>query len=537
MVDYSLSANTSSPFQSSSRHTGPAPTSAFGPKRFISRSSFSRSRANDSDCLRSPECSRLLQSRPPNAPRPSLQITDDNVLFANTKQLGQRCLLRKSMVSQLNRESITQSLFNDSHNCIEDNAQDRYISIPKTSTPFVKRGAKFNLKNELLNSALIGAPRLALNLSVLSNSSENSDQDALDQCVIDSDSKSSNKLEKFDQVPHSPPTSRSSPIQTSIFVPKTDRCVPPDGEVSQQQDDLSFNQFRCRICLDEGELEGPLMSPCRCKGTVGLVHRNCLQRWLYESGKVKCELCGYEYIMTPSRRRSLPTFTRPRSYTRLDLFCAWLRSNTTRRHLMADIICLVLLTPSTYIGVYFCIVGAMGFAMENPFAWQAIGLWLLAILLIILLTSWMILAIRHHVSTFQRHMYYQRERERLENERFAALPRWRFSIQPRPRGSSLFLRSSTEREATGDLGTLISSESGPPTPVSNLHCSNPHGDFEFQAHIIPQGSSEHSGPISPKFVVSVALSTVPEVTEEYTHPSTEHGSPNMKFQPNFEITR
>ncbi|OON15618.1 hypothetical protein X801_08574, partial [Opisthorchis viverrini] len=126
-----------------------------------------------------------------------------------------------------------------------------------------------------------------------------------------------------------------------------------------------------------------------------------------------------------------------------------------------------------------------------------------------------------------RHMFYQRERERLENERFAALPRWRFSIQPRPRGSSLFLRSSTEREATGELGTFMSSESGAATPISSLHCSNPHGELEVQAHIIPQVSSEHSGPITPKLVVSVALSTVPEVTEEYTHPSTEHGSPNM----------
>lgn len=33
----------------------------------------------------------------------------------------------------------------------------------------------------------------------------------------------------------------------------------------------------------------------RCRGTVALVHVECLERWLTESGRTRCELCGYRY--------------------------------------------------------------------------------------------------------------------------------------------------------------------------------------------------------------------------------------------------
>ena len=33
----------------------------------------------------------------------------------------------------------------------------------------------------------------------------------------------------------------------------------------------------------------------RCRGTVGLIHVECLERWLTESGHTRCELCGHRY--------------------------------------------------------------------------------------------------------------------------------------------------------------------------------------------------------------------------------------------------
>uniref|UniRef100_A0A1B0D7C6 Uncharacterized protein n=1 Tax=Phlebotomus papatasi TaxID=29031 RepID=A0A1B0D7C6_PHLPP len=37
------------------------------------------------------------------------------------------------------------------------------------------------------------------------------------------------------------------------------------------------------------------ISLCHCRGTVGLVHRHCLEKWLNESGKTECELCHFRY--------------------------------------------------------------------------------------------------------------------------------------------------------------------------------------------------------------------------------------------------
>lgn len=48
----------------------------------------------------------------------------------------------------------------------------------------------------------------------------------------------------------------------------------------------------CRICLEE---EGTFVQPCKCKGTTGYVHQKCLNRWVEESNKNKCEICNFEY--------------------------------------------------------------------------------------------------------------------------------------------------------------------------------------------------------------------------------------------------
>jgi len=38
---------------------------------------------------------------------------------------------------------------------------------------------------------------------------------------------------------------------------------------------------RCRFCYDDEECEeNPLILPCKCKGSVGLVHFNCLKQWI-----------------------------------------------------------------------------------------------------------------------------------------------------------------------------------------------------------------------------------------------------------------
>ena len=63
----------------------------------------------------------------------------------------------------------------------------------------------------------------------------------------------------------------------------------------------------CRICLGEEDepLTNPLFSPCKCAGSMGLIHLDCLKEWLkskkiqrigeivstYFWKNLECELC------------------------------------------------------------------------------------------------------------------------------------------------------------------------------------------------------------------------------------------------------
>ena len=42
-------------------------------------------------------------------------------------------------------------------------------------------------------------------------------------------------------------------------------------------------------------LQGELLSPCRCCGSVRCTHHPCLIKWISERGSWACELCYYKY--------------------------------------------------------------------------------------------------------------------------------------------------------------------------------------------------------------------------------------------------
>lgn len=84
--------------------------------------------------------------------------------------------------------------------------------------------------------------------------------------------------------------------------------VPPptDGSVSEASDDPV-----CRICYMEGDAEQPLISPCRCDGSIRYGHQSCLKRWVLTSKKFSCEICGYEYNVQ-HKLKPIMTWTFPR---------------------------------------------------------------------------------------------------------------------------------------------------------------------------------------------------------------------------------
>ncbi|NWX43760.1 MARH3 ligase, partial [Steatornis caripensis] len=52
----------------------------------------------------------------------------------------------------------------------------------------------------------------------------------------------------------------------------------------------------CRIC-HEGSSQEDLLSPCKCTGTLGTIHRSCLERWLSSSNTSYCELCHFRFAV------------------------------------------------------------------------------------------------------------------------------------------------------------------------------------------------------------------------------------------------
>lgn len=52
----------------------------------------------------------------------------------------------------------------------------------------------------------------------------------------------------------------------------------------------------CRICHNTGGEENePLHRVCWCKGTMGAVHKSCLETWLSAVYSDKCPICHYHF--------------------------------------------------------------------------------------------------------------------------------------------------------------------------------------------------------------------------------------------------
>ena len=55
-------------------------------------------------------------------------------------------------------------------------------------------------------------------------------------------------------------------------------------------------ESECRVCRDTGTESEPLLSPCKCDGSIKFVHESCLLRWLSVKKIDSCELCGHRFV-------------------------------------------------------------------------------------------------------------------------------------------------------------------------------------------------------------------------------------------------
>ncbi|KAM6986788.1 E3 ubiquitin-protein ligase MARCHF3-like [Aplochiton taeniatus] len=137
----------------------------------------------------------------------------------------------------------------------------------------------------------------------------------------------------------------------------------------------------CRICHDGGCHE-ELISPCECAGTLGTIHRSCLEHWLSASGTSFCELCHYQFNV---QRKSRPLFE-------------WVRNpglQQEKRTLFGDLVCFLLITPLATISGWLCLRGAVDH-LHFSSRLEAVGLIALTVALFTIYLFWTLVSLRYH---------------------------------------------------------------------------------------------------------------------------------------------
>ena len=122
-----------------------------------------------------------------------------------------------------------------------------------------------------------------------------------------------------------------------------------------------------------------LISPCDCTGTLGLVHKSCLEKWLSASNKTECEICKYRFN----------TSRHPRSVWQ------WFRSHqglNCHQGLYGDVLCLLILTPPCLVSIYLCGMGSAMYMRHG--LWEAMGLAMLCCFLFATFLLWVVITVR-----------------------------------------------------------------------------------------------------------------------------------------------
>uniref|UniRef100_A0AAA9S9H9 E3 ubiquitin-protein ligase MARCHF3 n=1 Tax=Bos taurus TaxID=9913 RepID=A0AAA9S9H9_BOVIN len=129
----------------------------------------------------------------------------------------------------------------------------------------------------------------------------------------------------------------------------------------------------CRIC-HEGSSQEDLLSPCECTGTLGTIHRSCLEHWLSSSNTSYCELCHFRFAV---ERKPRP-------------LVEWLRNpgpQHEKRTLFGDMVCFLFITPLATISGWLCLRGAVDH-LHFSSRLEAVGLIALTVALFTIYLFW-----------------------------------------------------------------------------------------------------------------------------------------------------
>ncbi|XP_014481638.1 PREDICTED: E3 ubiquitin-protein ligase MARCH2-like [Dinoponera quadriceps] len=139
---------------------------------------------------------------------------------------------------------------------------------------------------------------------------------------------------------------------------------------------------------------GPLISACKCRGTVALVHVECLERWLTESGRARCELCGHRYAT-----KRVPRYGLIRSVV------IWLHSVIANRQMLLDVGYLAMTTPVAAFSCYVCTL-ALKILLRNglyEIPWMIFAMLPTCLLTLIAYWRWIITLGRLHGRRWRRY--------------------------------------------------------------------------------------------------------------------------------------
>uniref|UniRef100_A0A669R0L4 RING-type E3 ubiquitin transferase n=1 Tax=Phasianus colchicus TaxID=9054 RepID=A0A669R0L4_PHACC len=129
----------------------------------------------------------------------------------------------------------------------------------------------------------------------------------------------------------------------------------------------------CRIC-HEGSSQEDLLSPCECMGTLGTIHRSCLEHWLSSSNTSFCELCHFRFAV---ERKPRP-------------LVEWLRNpgpQHEKRTLFGDMVCFLFITPLATVSGWLCLRGAVDH-LHFSSRLEAVGLIALTVALFTIYLFW-----------------------------------------------------------------------------------------------------------------------------------------------------
>jgi len=208
----------------------------------------------------------------------------------------------------------------------------------------------------------------------------------------------------------------------------------------------------CRIC-HEGDFLETLLSPCSCSGSVGVVHRSCLEKWLSSSQYDTCELCRQPLTVTRTYRSIL------------QWLCQGESSGDDQRNLVGDSVCLMLLTPLATVSAYLCSSGASYYAKQGQVA-EAAGLVGLCSVLCLVYLLWLLLTARYHCQVWFK---WRNENQEIKLLGFSSGPKKRAG-EPGERSAAVVAGEDTGRErvVTLEESTVrLMQALSPPRPQSS----------------------------------------------------------------------